>query len=77
VSLAERLIAATRTEQRLPVSLRNALQKLLKHNDKHPWGKRVPAESAIKMLSDAGYPMARQKFDRLIAREFGRKWGSQ
>ena len=50
----------------------------LKHNDAQPWGSKVSADAAARMLEEVfGLKMGRYKFGRLIQREFGRAWGSK
>lgn len=75
---AQALIDATRkTTTSLDAETRADLAALLTHNDAAAKPQRVSAEAAIELLAQRGVRMARSKFDKLIVREFGRKWGSK
>lgn len=76
-SPAQQLIAkATAAKDALPLAARIELQALMAHNAEAVRNQRVSAEAAIGMLATYGLKMARLKFDKLILREFGRKWSS-
>lgn len=76
-SVAEQLIAkAIAPKDALPLAARVELEALMKHNAGAVRNQRVSAEAAIGMLATYGLRMARLKFEKLVLREFGRKWGN-
>jgi hypothetical protein len=75
---ADTLIAdAKQPRDALPDALRVELAKLMKHNDRAPRDKRVTVDAAIKLCAVHGYRCGESKFDRMVRREFGRKWSGQ
>jgi hypothetical protein len=77
-SAAQALIAkATAAKDALPARARAELAALMEHNDGATQAQRVSADAALAMLATLGVQMGRSKFDQVIKREFGRKWGAQ
>ena len=78
-SKADELIAKAKSVNvaRLPPKMHSELAKIIAHNDQAPIRHRVAASAAIELLASHGIVMGRVKFDSVIVREFGRKWGSK